>query len=80
MEQMQVIMHQAGLLKSLWAEAIHFAVWVKNRTSTKALGQVTPYEQLYSEKPNFVNVPEWGQQVWVYNPSGTKLDAQALQA
>ena len=44
MEQTRAIMHQAGLPKSLWAEAIHFAVWVKNRTSTKALGQVTPYE------------------------------------
>ena len=44
MEQTQVIMHQAGLPKSLWAEAIHFAIWVKNCISTKALGQVTPYE------------------------------------
>ena len=44
MEQTRAIMHQAGLPKSLWAEAIHFAVWVKNCTSTKALGQVTPYK------------------------------------
>ena len=80
MEQTRAIMHQAGLPKSLWAKAIHFAIWVKNCTSTKALGLVTPYERLYSEKPNFTNVPEWGQQVWVYNPSSTKLDTQALQA
>src|SRR6266849_7061538 len=48
--------------------------------STKALGSMTPYEKLYGEKPNLANVPEWGQQVWVYNPAGSKLDARALQA
>jgi hypothetical protein len=41
---------------------------------------MTPYERLYKEKPNFANVPEWGQQVWVYNSTGSKLDARALQA
>ena len=80
MERVRAIMHQADLPKSLWAEAILFAVWLKNRTSTKALGNVTPYQRLYGEKPNLANVPEWGQQVWVHNPSGTKLDARALQA
>ena len=34
-------LHQAGFPKHLWAKAIHFAVWLKNRTSTKALGSVT---------------------------------------
>ena len=75
MERVRAIMHQAGLPKYLWAEAIHFAVWLKNRTSTKALGNVTPYECLYKEKPNLANVLEWGQQVWVYNSTGSKLDA-----
>ena len=80
MEHTRAILHQAGLPKNLWAEAVHFAVWLKNRTSTKALGSVTPYERLYNEKPNLANMPEWGQQVWIYNPSGGKLDARALQA
>jgi hypothetical protein len=30
MERTRAILHQAGLPKSLWAEAIHFAVWLKN--------------------------------------------------
>jgi len=74
------ILHQAGLPKNLWAEAIQFAVWLKNHTSTKALGNVTPHKWLNKEKPNFAKVPKWGQQVWIYNASGTKLDLQALQA
>jgi hypothetical protein len=80
LERVRAMLHQANLPKSLWAEAIQYAVWLKNRTSTKALGNVTPYERLYGEKPNLANVPEWGQNVWVYNPQGSKLDARALQA
>ena len=64
----------------LWAKATHHVVWLKNRTSTRVLKDSTPYEQLYSKKPNLANIPEWGQQVWVYNPSGSKLNARATQA
>jgi len=60
MERTHAILHQAGLPKNLWAEAINFAMWLKNRTSTKALGNSTPFERLYGEKPNLAKVPEWG--------------------
>lgn len=76
----RAMLHQAGLLKNLWAEAVQFAVWLKNCTSTKAISNVTPYEQLYNEVPNLGGVPEWGQHMWVYNMTGFKLDAQANQA
>jgi hypothetical protein len=80
MEHMCAILHQSDLPKYLWAEAIQFAVWLKNCTSTKMLGVSTPHEQLYNEKTNLGNVPEWGQNVWVYNLDGLKLDTQAKQA
>ena len=80
LERVQAMLHQADLPKNLWAEAIHFAVWLKNRTSTKALGNVTPYERLYGRKPNLGSIPEWGQYVWVHNPKGSKLDARAIEA
>ena len=41
MERTRAILHQAGFPKHLWAKAIHFAIWPKIRTSTKALGSVT---------------------------------------
>jgi len=44
LERMRAMLHEAELPKNLWAEAIRFAVWLKNRTSTKAIGNVTPYE------------------------------------
>src|SRR6267142_6433603 len=80
MEHAHAILHHADLSKTLWAEAVLHVVWLKNHTSTKGLGTVTPYEKLYKEKPNLGNVPEWGQSVWVHNPSRSKLDAQAKQA
>jgi hypothetical protein len=80
LERVRAMLHQAELPKNLWAEAIQFAVWLKNRASTRALGNMTPYERLYGQKPNLANVPEWGQNVWVYKPAGFKLDARASQA
>ena len=75
LERVRAMLHQADLPKNLWAEAINFAVWLKNRATTKALGSITPYERLYGQKPNLGSVPEWGQYVWVHNATGSKLDA-----
>jgi transposase InsO family protein len=44
MEHTRTILHQSDLSKYLWAEAIQFVVWLKNRTSTKTLGISTPHE------------------------------------
>ena len=71
---MHVLLHQSGLLKTLWAKALLYAVWLKNCTLTHTLGTVTPYECLYKSKPNLVGVLEWGQHMWVHNDSGSKLD------
>jgi hypothetical protein len=56
-----------------------FAIWLKNRTSTRALGHVTPFEKLYGIKPNLGGLPEWGQQVWIHTSKGSKLDAWAVE-
>jgi len=61
LEQVCAILHHSELPKSLWGEAIMFAVWLKNRTSTQALGNITPFEKLYGIKPNLGGLPEWGQ-------------------
>ena len=80
LEHMRAILHHSDLPKSLWAEAIHFAVWLKNRTSTRALGNdTTPYKKLYGNKPNLSGVPEWGQTIWVHFSTGSKLDARGIK-
>ena len=59
-EHVHTVLHQSRLPKMLWAEALHFVIWVKNRTLTRALGNVTPFEKLTRKKPNIAGVPEWG--------------------
>ena len=80
-ERVRAILHHADLPKNLWYEAIRFAVWLKNRTSTRALGNhTTPYEKLFGNKPVLSGVPEWGQTVWVHSGTGSKLDARGVEA
>jgi transposase InsO family protein len=78
-ERVRAVLHCSGLPKTLWAEAIQFATWLKNRTSTRVIGDTTPYELLHGEKPNLAGLPEWGQRVWVHSASGSKLDARAVE-
>ena len=81
LERVRAILHHSDLPKNLWAEALRFSVWLKNRASTRALGNnTTPYEKLYGNKPNLSGVPEWGQLIWVHSDTGTKLDACGVEA
>ncbi len=77
-ERVQAILHQSGLPKNLWGEAIHFCIWLKNQMSTQAIGQATTlFERLTGHKPNLAGMPEWGQCIWVHNALGSKLDTRA---
>jgi transposase InsO family protein len=80
LERVRAVLHHSQLPKNLWGEAIHFIVWLKNRTTTRALGKITPYEQLHGSKPDLGGVPEWGQRIWVHLDSGSKLDGRAAEA
>jgi hypothetical protein len=76
-ERVRAMLHASELPKFLWAEAARHAVYLKNRTSTRALENTTPYEKLHKKKPNLANLPEWGAKVWVHDTSGSKLDARS---
>ena len=64
----------SGLPKFLWGEAIKHAVYLKNRTSTKALDGKTPFEAFHGTRPNLYGLPEFGCKVWVHTMEGSKLD------
>jgi Reverse transcriptase (RNA-dependent DNA polymerase) len=72
------MLHASGLPKFLWGEAINHAVYLKNRTGTKALDGKMPYKAFHETKPNLHCLPEFGSQVWVHDTSGSKLDGQAM--
>jgi hypothetical protein len=81
LERVRAMLHHSGLPKNLWAEAVRHAVWLKNRSSTRALGNdTTPYERLYGNKPDLSSIPPWGQTSWVHSSTGSKLDARGVEA
>lgn len=64
LEWMCTLLHLSKLPKNLWKEAINHAIWLTNRTPTRALSEgKTPYEMLYVKKPNLRSLYEWGNQV-----------------
>ncbi|KAH9955085.1 hypothetical protein BGW80DRAFT_1189223 [Lactifluus volemus] len=67
------MLHQSGLPEYLWEETLHHAVWLKNRSSTHMLGDVTPLEHLTGIKLNISGMPEWWQPVWVHIFKGLLL-------
>ena len=73
-ERVQAMLHASSLPKSLWGKAMMHVTWLKNCSSTRRLGNKTPYEVLYSKKPNLEKIPIWGCQVKVHDTTGSKLD------
>ena len=74
MEKVQAMLHDSDLPKFLWAEAVTHAVYLKNRTWTCTIGNTTPYEILYGQKPNLANIQPWGCKVRVHRPVKSKLE------
>src|SRR5258707_2041941 len=72
-EHVRAMLHASGLPMSLWGEAVRHAVWLKNRTSTKALKGKTPLEAARTCRPNLSMIREWGCKVWVHDDRGSKL-------
>jgi hypothetical protein len=56
-------------------------VWLKNRTSTRALEGMTPYEAVHGKVPNMSDVHEWGCKCYVHQQMDvvgqSKLDWRA---
>jgi hypothetical protein len=72
-ERIRALLHASGLPKYLWGEAARHVVWLLNRTTTKAIDGMTPYEAAFGKKPNLRNLREWGEKVWVRVEKGNKL-------
>uniref|UniRef100_W8AUM1 Retrovirus-related Pol polyprotein from transposon TNT 1-94 n=1 Tax=Ceratitis capitata TaxID=7213 RepID=W8AUM1_CERCA len=59
-EMARCMMLSAGAEESLWAEAVHTAAYLRNRSPTKALDGVTPYEAWHGHKPTVAHLREFG--------------------
>jgi hypothetical protein len=78
LEIVRAMLHDSGSPKFLWAEAISHAVYLRNRTWNRAIGNHTPYELLNGQKPNVGNLQPWGCKVRVHDTGGDKLDGRSM--
>ena len=78
-ERVRTLLHASGLPKFLWAEAARHAVWLLNRTTTKAVEGMTPYEAAFGKKPDLSKIREWGERVWVRIEGGNKLGGRVRE-
>lgn len=77
MEKVRAMLIASGLPRFLWGEAVMHAVWLKNRTSTKALGGRTPWAAATGAVPDMSGIPEWGSKAWVHDTSDGKVGERA---
>ena len=77
LEKVRAMLHDSDLPKFLWAEATAHAVYLKNRTWTRTIGDTTPFELLNRQKPNVGGLHPWGCKVRVHDTAGSKLDGRS---
>jgi hypothetical protein len=75
------MMKGKNLSNTFWAEAINTAVYLKNRSPTRCLDNVTPFEALYGSKPVVHNLKVFGCKAFAHIPKENrkKLDAKAIK-
>lgn len=54
-------------------------MWLLNRTTTKAVDGMTPYEAAFGKKLNLKGLREWGERVWVRVKAGNKLGGRVRE-
>lgn len=69
------------LPKEFWAEALSTATYLRNRSSTRALSSMTPYEALNREKPSIDHLRIFRCTAHAHVPSDErkKLDSKSKQ-
>lgn len=79
LDRARAMVHDAGVTKRLWGEAVQAAVYVINRSPTAALQKKTPYEMWYGHKPDVSKLRIWGSKAYSFIPKEkrTKLDARS---
>jgi hypothetical protein len=79
LEKVRAMLHKSGMPHALWGEAVRHAVWLKNRTPTKALDGGMPLEAATGRKPDLTHVRVWGSCVLVRVEGGSKLGGHIVK-
>lgn len=68
------------LPKYLWAEAVNYTTWLKNRLPSRSTPGTTPFKLVRGAKPNLTKAQEFGSRLYVHLMEARKLKARAEQA
>ena len=73
------MLHQAGMPKRFWAEAVYNANYVRNRSPTKRLKNVVPFEVFWKKKPSIQHLRTFGCDAFAQTPKPKrkKLDSRS---
>ena len=81
-ESVRSMLSQSSLPKRFWAEALATATYLRNRSPTKAVLGMTPYEAWHGKKPNVSHLRIFGSICFSHIPKDErrKLDVKAKKA
>src|SRR5882757_5814427 len=79
-EHARAMLLARNLPKFLWAEAIGYATWLKNRMPSRATPTLTPHALVYNTPANIARAHEFGCKVYVHQMDAGKLEARAEEA
>jgi Reverse transcriptase (RNA-dependent DNA polymerase)/gag-polypeptide of LTR copia-type/Integrase core domain/GAG-pre-integrase domain len=80
-ESARSMLHGANLDFAYWGEALLTSVYLRNRSPTRSLANVTPYEAWYGKKPTLNHLRIFGCKAYAHVPKVNrgKLDAKAIE-
>ncbi|CAL8085699.1 unnamed protein product [Prunus armeniaca] len=80
-EMAKAMLHDKSMPYFLWAEAVHTAVYILNRSPAKALHNITPFEAYSGRKPGIGHLKVFGSLCYVHVPPERrqKLDAKSVK-
>lgn len=67
-ERAKCMLFDANLSKGYWAEAVATAAYIINRSPSRVLAEVTPYEKWTGKKPNLSHLRVFGSKAMVHIP------------
>ena len=79
LEHVRTLPVDSGLPKFLWKEALRFAMWIRNWTTTHHLDGKIRYEVFYGTKPDIGDIHLWDSCVWVRDLTPGKLDSRGRE-
>ena len=69
MEKARTMLLEAHLPESFWAEAVNTAMYLYNRSPTRSLDNMTPYEAWNGVEPDLSHIKVFGCDAYLFVPN-----------